>query len=64
MKILIYSFLSWERKLVSNLFLLSVYQAVEAESQELELDLSSLGAVNTMFAALFRLDLFVSFFFY
>lgn len=29
-------------------------QAIESESQELELDLSSLGAVNTMFAALFR----------
>ncbi|KAL3511241.1 hypothetical protein ACH5RR_030642 [Cinchona calisaya] len=29
------------------------FEAVEAESQELELDLSSLGAVNTMFAALF-----------
>ncbi|KAF3608489.1 hypothetical protein DY000_02046343 [Brassica cretica] len=28
-------------------------QAVEAEGQELELDLSSLGAVNTVFAALF-----------
>lgn len=36
----------------------SLSQAVEAESQELELDLSSLGAVNTVFAALFR---FVSF---
>ncbi|MBA0682612.1 hypothetical protein Goari_024313 [Gossypium aridum] len=32
---------------------LSFRQAVEAENQELELDLSSLGAVNTMFAALF-----------
>lgn len=31
-----------------------VAQAIETESQELELDLSSLGAVNTMFAALFR----------
>jgi hypothetical protein len=31
----------------------SLSQAVEAESQELELDLSSLGAVNTVFAALF-----------
>ncbi|KAG6757084.1 hypothetical protein POTOM_037385 [Populus tomentosa] len=30
------------------------FEAVESESQELELDLSSLGAVNTMFAALFR----------
>ncbi|PON46564.1 Terminal organelle assembly protein [Parasponia andersonii] len=29
------------------------FEAVEAESQELELDLSSLGTVNTMFAALF-----------
>lgn len=29
------------------------FEAVESESQELELDLSSLGAVNTMFAALF-----------
>ncbi|KAI9390550.1 hypothetical protein POPTR_008G193500v4 [Populus trichocarpa] len=29
------------------------FEAVELESQELELDLSSLGAVNTMFAALF-----------
>ncbi|CAL0311927.1 unnamed protein product [Lupinus luteus] len=29
------------------------FEAVEADSQELELDLSSLGAVNTMFAALF-----------
>ncbi|KHG12580.1 Chaperone dnaJ 16 -like protein [Gossypium arboreum] len=29
------------------------FEAVEAENQELELDLSSLGAVNTMFAALF-----------
>ncbi|MCI15923.1 chaperone protein dnaJ 16-like, partial [Trifolium medium] len=27
--------------------------AVESDNQELELDLSSLGAVNTMFAALF-----------
>ncbi|KAL6187115.1 hypothetical protein ACLB2K_043230 [Fragaria x ananassa] len=31
----------------------SGFEAVESESQELELDLSSLGAVNTMFAALF-----------
>ncbi|KGN51147.1 chaperone protein dnaJ 16 [Cucumis sativus] len=31
----------------------SGFEAVETESQELELDLSSLGAVNTMFAALF-----------
>ncbi|XP_043704904.1 chaperone protein dnaJ 16-like isoform X2 [Telopea speciosissima] len=29
------------------------FEAIELESQELELDLSSLGAVNTMFAALF-----------
>lgn len=29
------------------------FQAIENENQELELDLSSLGAVNTMFAALF-----------
>ncbi|CAI0386492.1 unnamed protein product [Linum tenue] len=29
------------------------FEAVEAENQDLELDLSSLGAVNTMFAALF-----------
>ncbi|KAF3431336.1 hypothetical protein FNV43_RR26067 [Rhamnella rubrinervis] len=29
------------------------FEAVETENQELELDLSSLGAVNTMFAALF-----------
>ncbi|XP_011012159.1 PREDICTED: chaperone protein dnaJ 16-like [Populus euphratica] len=29
------------------------FEAVESESQELELDLSSLGAVNTLFAALF-----------
>ncbi|XP_010254937.1 PREDICTED: chaperone protein dnaJ 16-like [Nelumbo nucifera] len=31
----------------------SGFEAIESESQELELDLSSLGAVNTMFAALF-----------
>ncbi|MQM07611.1 hypothetical protein Taro_040451 [Colocasia esculenta] len=29
------------------------FEAIELENQELELDLSSLGAVNTMFAALF-----------
>ncbi|KAF8407961.1 hypothetical protein HHK36_007101 [Tetracentron sinense] len=29
------------------------FEAIESESQELELDLSNLGAVNTMFAALF-----------
>ncbi|KAE9613416.1 hypothetical protein Lal_00016255 [Lupinus albus] len=29
------------------------FEAVESDSQELELDLSNLGAVNTMFAALF-----------
>eukprot|EP01018_Ginkgo_biloba_P022704 Gb_16860 [translate_table: standard] len=29
------------------------FEAIESENQELELDLSSLGAVNTMFAALF-----------
>ncbi|KAJ9554368.1 hypothetical protein OSB04_018413 [Centaurea solstitialis] len=29
------------------------FEAVEAESQDLELDLSSLGAMNTMFAAIF-----------
>ncbi|OVA14360.1 DnaJ domain [Macleaya cordata] len=29
------------------------FEAVESEGQEMELDLSSLGAVNTMFAALF-----------
>ncbi|KAL6013611.1 Chaperone protein dnaJ 16 [Asimina triloba] len=31
----------------------SGFEAIESESHELELDLSSLGAVNTMFAALF-----------
>ncbi|KAJ6833679.1 chaperone protein dnaJ 16-like [Iris pallida] len=31
----------------------SGFEAIELESQELELDLSSLGTVNTMFAALF-----------
>ncbi|XP_010272055.1 PREDICTED: chaperone protein dnaJ 16 [Nelumbo nucifera] len=31
----------------------SGFDAIESDSQELELDLSSLGAVNTMFAALF-----------
>ncbi|KAM0943121.1 putative DnaJ domain, Chaperone J-domain superfamily [Dioscorea sansibarensis] len=31
----------------------SGFEALESESQELELDLSSLGTVNTMFAALF-----------
>ncbi|KAL0336209.1 UNVERIFIED_CONTAM: Chaperone protein dnaJ 16 [Sesamum radiatum] len=31
------------------------FEGVESESQELELDLSSLGTVNTMFAAIFRL---------
>lgn len=31
-----------------------IIQAVEAENQDLELDLSSLGAMNTMFAAIFR----------
>ncbi|XP_068636453.1 chaperone protein dnaJ 16-like isoform X2 [Aristolochia californica] len=31
----------------------SGFEAIESENQELELDLSSLGAVNTMFAALF-----------
>lgn len=31
----------------------SGFEAIESESQELELDLSSLGTVNTMFAALF-----------
>ncbi|CAK9182500.1 unnamed protein product [Ilex paraguariensis] len=31
----------------------SGFEAVESESQDLEVDLSSLGAVNTMFAALF-----------
>ncbi|CAK8536951.1 unnamed protein product [Lathyrus sativus] len=31
----------------------SGFEAVESDNQELELDLSSLGAVNTMFAALF-----------
>lgn len=29
-------------------------QAIEAENEEMELDLSSLGTINTMFAALFR----------
>jgi hypothetical protein len=29
-------------------------QAIETDSQELELDLSSLNTVNTMFAAIFR----------
>ncbi|KAG6498435.1 hypothetical protein ZIOFF_046348 [Zingiber officinale] len=32
----------------------SGFEAIEAEGQELELDLSSLSTVNTMFAALFR----------
>nr|QEG03082.1 chaperone protein DnaJ 16 isoform X1 [Cymbidium ensifolium] len=31
----------------------SGFEAIDSESQELELDLSSLGTVNTMFAALF-----------
>jgi hypothetical protein len=37
---------------VSNAFV--AIQAIEADSHELELDLSSLNTVNTMFAALFR----------
>ena len=36
----------------SNAF--ATVQAIEADSQELELDLSSLNTVNTVFAALFR----------
>ncbi|KAG2303759.1 hypothetical protein Bca52824_032410 [Brassica carinata] len=36
-----------------TLFFRGVLDGVEAEGQELELDLSSLGAVNTVFAALF-----------
>lgn len=39
---------------IVTIILVFFKKAVEAESQELELDLSSLGAVNTMFAALFR----------
>ncbi|XP_020595679.1 chaperone protein dnaJ 16-like, partial [Phalaenopsis equestris] len=31
----------------------SGFEAIDSENQELELDLSSLGTVNTMFAALF-----------
>jgi hypothetical protein len=38
---------------VTIVFLL-LCQAIEADSQELELDLSSLNTVNTVFAALFR----------
>jgi hypothetical protein len=34
--------------------LVQFVQAIEADSQELELDLSSLNTVNTVFAALFR----------
>lgn len=37
---------------VTNAF--ATLQAIEADSQELELDLSSLNTVNTVFAALFR----------
>jgi hypothetical protein len=31
-----------------------MFQAIDTDSQELELDLSSLNTVNTMFAAIFR----------
>ncbi|KAH0729496.1 hypothetical protein KY289_000684 [Solanum tuberosum] len=41
------------RMLVICLIEVLFKQAVESESQDLELDLSSLGTVNTMFAALF-----------
>lgn len=30
------------------------YQALDADSMDMEIDLSNLGTVNTMFAALFR----------
>ena len=40
--------------LTPDVKMIPLFQAVEAEGQELELDLSNLGAVNTMFAALFR----------
>lgn len=32
----------------------NTYQALDADSMDMEIDLSNLGTVNTMFAALFR----------
>lgn len=37
------------------------YQALDADGMDMEIDLSNLGTVNTMFAALFRCEfLYVS----
>lgn len=49
-----HSLLEKMRMLMICLIKVFFKQAVESESQDLELDLSSLGTVNTMFAALFR----------
>jgi hypothetical protein len=37
-----------------EILLLHFYQALENEGMDMEIDLSNLGTVNTMFAALFR----------
>ena len=50
--------------MITSVMQLNFGQAVESESQELELDLSSLGAVNTMFAAIFRSIPTITFVFY
>lgn len=41
---------------VINIFLsvLILFQAIDADAMDMEIDLSNLGTVNTMFAALFR----------
>lgn len=39
---------------MTELMLIFLCQALDAESMDMEIDLSNLGTVNTVFAALFR----------
>lgn len=42
------------RHLDLSIFNYKSFQAIDAEGMDMEIDLSNLGTVNTMFAALFR----------
>lgn len=49
-----YSFPFMSRHLDLSIFNYKSFQAIDAEGMDMEIDLSNLGTVNTMFAALFR----------
>lgn len=42
------------------MYVINDYKALDAEGMDMEIDLSNLGTVNTMFAALFRFYSFLA----